>query len=85
MDEIEKSKFNLETKNRLKSTKAGILLGCIAVPAMEYSIGFAKNLFTLKVFKVSDFNNVANLNKNKEKKENKEQQKGLKHIQNLFC
>ncbi len=75
LDEIEKSKFNLETKNRLKSTKAGILLGCIAVPAMEYSIGFAKNLFTLKVFKVSDFNNVANLNKNKEKKENKEQQK----------
>lgn len=75
LDEIEKSKFKLETKNRLKTTKAGILLGCIAVPAMEYSIGFAKNLFTLKVFKVSDFNNVANLNKNKNKKEDKEQQK----------
>lgn len=33
---------------------------------------FCKNLFTLKVFKISDFNNVANLNK--EKKENLEQQ-----------
>ena len=76
----------LKQKKQIKiNKKPEFFLVCIAVPAMEYSIGFAKNLFTLKVFKVSDFNNVANLNKNKEKKENKEQQKGLKHIQNLFC
>ncbi len=59
-------------KNRLTATKAGVVLACITVPALEYALGFAKNLFTLKVFKVSDFNNVANLSK--EKTENLEQQ-----------
>ncbi len=73
VEEIKNSKLNRELKNRLITTKAGILLGCITVPALEYALGFAKNLFTLKVFKVSDFNNVANLNK--DKKENHEQQK----------
>lgn len=72
LDEIKKSNFDNETKNRLITTKAGVILSCIAVPALEYALGFAKNLFTLKVFKISDFNNVANLNK--EKKENLEQQ-----------
>lgn len=43
------------------------MLACVTVPALEYALGFAKNLFTLKVFKVSDFNNVANLNKEKMK------------------
>lgn len=60
-------------KKHLKTTKAGIVLACITVPALEYALGFAKNLFTLKVFKVSDFNNVANLNK--EKSEDSAQQK----------
>lgn len=73
LDEIKKSKLDKELKNRLTTTKGGIILGCITIPAMEYGLGFAKNLFTLKVFKVSDFNNVANLNK--EKTENTEQQK----------
>lgn len=73
LEEIKKSKLDKEVKNRLTTTKGGIILGCITIPAMEYALGFAKNLFTLKVFKVSDFNNVANLNK--EKTENTEQQK----------
>ena len=73
LEEIKKSKLNKEVKDRLTTTKGGILLGCVTIPAMEYALGFAKNLFTLKVFKVSDFNNVANLNK--EKTENTEQQK----------
>jgi len=73
LEEIKKSKLNQELKNRLTTTKGGIILGCVTIPAMEYALGFAKNLFTLKVFKVSDFNNVANLNK--EKTENTEQQK----------
>lgn len=72
LDEIKKSNFDNELKNRLITTKAGVILSCVAVPALEYALGFAKNLFTLKVFKISDFNNVANLNK--EKKENLEQQ-----------
>lgn len=81
--EIRTSKLNKIEKNKLIVTKAGILLGCIVVPAMEYALGFAKNLFTLKVFKVSNFNNVANLNK--EKKEDKEHQKKVeKHSKQVL-
>lgn len=65
VEEIKKSNLDKELKGRIISTKAGILLGCVTVPALEYALGFAKNLFTLKVFKISDFNNVANLNKEK--------------------
>ena len=72
VDEIKKSNLDKDLKKRLITTKAGIVLACVTVPALEYALGFAKNLFTLKVFKVSDFNNVANLNK--EKNENTEQQ-----------
>lgn len=83
LDEIKKSKLDKELKNRLTTTKGGIILGCITIPAMEYALGFAKNLFTLKVFKVSDFNNVANLNK--EKTENTEQQKRVEtHAKNVL-
>ena len=31
--------------------KAAIVLSCAAIPAAEYALSFAKNLFTLKVFK----------------------------------
>lgn len=72
LDDIEKANVDENLKKRLISTKAGIVLGCVTVPAMEYALGFAKNLFTLKVFKISDFNNVANLDK--EKKEDSSQQ-----------
>jgi len=65
VNEIKNSKLDKNLKNRLVTTKAGIVLACVTVPAMEYALGFAKNLFTLKVFKVSDFNKVANLEKDK--------------------
>src|SRR5574344_257026 len=48
---------------RLIPTKAAIVLSCACIPAAEYALSFAKNLFTLKVFKKSNFNNIANLNK----------------------
>ena len=73
IEELKKSNLDKNLKNRILTTKGGILLACVTVPALEYALGFAKNLFTLKCFKVSDFNNVANLNKNKT--ENLEQQK----------
>lgn len=57
---------------RALTTKAGIVLACAAIPAGEYALSFAKNLFTLKVFKKSDFNNIANLNANQQ--EDKKQQ-----------
>ncbi|MDD3237031.1 MAG: hypothetical protein PHV37_02915 [Candidatus Gastranaerophilales bacterium] len=53
---------------KLLPVKAGILLGCTCIPAAEYALSFAKNLFTLKVFKTADFKDIANLDKNKNKK-----------------
>lgn len=70
-DEILKDSKPLS--KRALTTKAGIVLACVAIPAGEYALSFAKNLFTLKVFKKSNFNNVANLNK--EQKEDLEHQK----------
>ena len=80
IDQIEHSNLNKLTKSRLISTKAGMVIACLAVPALEYALSFAKNLLTLKVFKISDFNNVANLNKNGVNTEEKShQQKVEKH------
>ena len=63
-----------EVKKRAISTKAGIVLACAAIPIAEYTLSFAKNLFTLKTFKKSNFNNIANLDKNQNEKEDKAQQ-----------
>ena len=50
---------------KLLPAKAAIVLSCAAIPAAEYALSFAKNLFTLKVFKQADFTSVANLDKKK--------------------
>ncbi|MBQ3640754.1 hypothetical protein II906_02320 [bacterium] len=66
-----------EVKKRAIATKAGIVLACAAIPVAEYTLSFAKNLFTLKTFHKSNFNNIANLDKRKtiqEEKEDKAQQ-----------
>ncbi len=63
-----------EVKKRAISTKAGIILACAAIPVAEYTLSFAKNLFTLKTFKKSNFNNIANLDKGGKEKEDKTQQ-----------
>ncbi|MBQ8887450.1 MAG: hypothetical protein IJY61_07105 [Candidatus Gastranaerophilales bacterium] len=63
-----------EVKKRAISTKAGIVLACAAIPIAEYTLSFAKNLFTLKTFNKSNFNNIANLDKNNNEKEDKAQQ-----------
>lgn len=55
-----------------QTKKAAIILGCTVIPAAEYGLSFAKNLFTLKVFKKSNFDNIANLNKDQQ--EDKSQQ-----------
>lgn len=61
-----------KVSKRALTTKAGIVLACAMIPAGEFALSFAKNLFTLKVFKKSDFNNIANLNA--EQKEDKKHQ-----------
>lgn len=63
--------------------KAAIVLSCICIPAAEYALSFAKNLFTLKVFKKADFNNIANLEKGQteDKKHQEDVEKSAKqHI-----
>ncbi len=72
---IENKALSDNIKRRAISTKAGIVLACTIVPVAEYTLSFAKNLFTLKLFNKSNFNNIANLNKNSEEKEDNIQQK----------
>ena len=55
---------------KLIPVKAGIVLSCAAIPAAEYGLSFAKNLFTQKLFHKADFSNVVNLDKTQ--KENPE-------------
>lgn len=74
---IDAIKNNTALKDGLKkqtiATKAGIALACACIPIAEYNLSFAKNLFTLKTFKKSNFDNIANLDKKGH--ENEEQQK----------
>jgi hypothetical protein len=80
VEEITKNTLlNDEVKKRAISTKAGIVLACTAIPVAEYTLSFAKNLFTLKTFKKSNFNNIANLDKNNNEKEDIEQQKRVEN------
>ena len=58
-------KNNSKNAQKLIPAKAAIVLSCAAIPAAEYALSFAKNLFTLKVFKQADFTSVANLDKTK--------------------
>lgn len=49
----------------LMPVKAAIALGAFAIPLVEFTLNYIKNLMTLKVFKQGNFENIANLNKNK--------------------
>lgn len=70
-DELLKNRSDVS--KRALAVRAGIVIACAIIPAGEFALSFAKNLFTLKVFKKSDFNNIANLNK--EQKEDEAHQK----------
>jgi len=59
-----KNSKNLENK-KIIPVKAAIALGAFIIPLIEFSLNYVKNLMTLKVFKQSDFENIANLNRNK--------------------
>lgn len=80
LNEISKNKtVSNEVKKRAVSTKAGIVLACAAIPIAEYTLSFAKNLFTLKAFNKSNFNNIANLNKKGSEKEDIKQQEKVEN------
>ena len=84
IEEIKNSNMDKVLKNRMITSKGGVVLACAAVPALEYALGFAKNLFTLKVFKVSNFDNVANLNKDKTE-DTAQQQRVEKHSKQVLA
>lgn len=67
---------NAAENKKLMPVKAAIAVSALTIPLAEYSLSFAKNLFTLKIFKQADFNNIANLNTNK--KETSEHQEKVK-------
>lgn len=65
--ELLKSKaLNGTDKRKVLAVKAAIVLGCAMIPLAEYTLSFAKNLFTLKVFDKADFSSVIGFNKDKE-------------------
>ena len=73
--ELLKNKDSEETK-KLMPVKAAIALSCMLIPLTEYTLNYVKNLFTLKIFKKADFDNIANLNK--EQKETLEKQEEVR-------
>ena len=62
--------------------KAAIALAAMAIPLTEFSLNYIKNLMTLKLFKKSDFKNIASLENNQEDKAHQEKVKksAKKHI-----
>ena len=71
---VKNTEISPDIAKRAISSKAGIVLACAAVPIAEYTLSFAKNLFTLKTFNKSNFNSIANLDKNNNEAEDKTQQ-----------
>lgn len=72
----ELSAMSPNIKNKIVPIKAAIAMTAMFIPLMEFSLSYFKNLFTLSVFKKSDFQNIASLEKNEE---NSEQQA---HVRN---
>ena len=61
-----------ENNKKTLPVKAAIALTAMAIPLTEYSLNYIKNLMTLKVFKKSDFRNIASLENTKEDKQHQE-------------
>lgn len=55
---------------RLMPVKAALALSAFAIPLVEFTLNYFKNLMTLKVFKQSNFENIANLDKTKSEDKN---------------
>jgi hypothetical protein len=69
---VELLKENNIHNKKLLPVKAAIALSATLIPLTEFTLNYFKNLLTLKTFKQGNFDNIANLNKNK--KENKSEQ-----------
>ena len=72
---------NSAVNKKLLPVKAALALSAFAIPLVEFTLNYFKNLMTLKVFKQSDFENIANLNKDKPKntQQSEKVEKSAKH------
>jgi len=64
-----------ELGKKVLPVKAAIALTALLIPLTEFCLNYFKNMFTLKLFKKGDFNNIANLENNEEEKANQEKVK----------
>lgn len=77
------NKISADDKKKLMPVKAAIAISALAIPLAEYSLNYIKNIMTLKFFKQADFNNIANLNKDKREdiaKQKQVRESSKKHI-----
>lgn len=68
-------KMNNAVSKKVLPIKAAIALTSLFIPLTEFTLNYFKNLFTLKVFKKGDFNNIANLNRDVEDLKHKQKVK----------
>ena len=82
-EQLLKGDVKSEDMKQLMPVKAAIAVSTLAIPIFIYALSYLKNLLTMKVFKQANFNNIANLDKNK-KESSKHQAKvrdsAQKHI-----
>ncbi len=64
-----------KNNKRVIPVKAAIALAAMAIPLTEFSLNYIKNLMTLKLFKKSDFKNIASLEETQEDKKHQEKVK----------
>ncbi len=71
-----------KNNKELLPVKAAIALAAMAIPLTEFSLNYIKNLMTLKVFKKSDFKNIASLEHKEEDKahQQKVEKSAKKHV-----
>jgi len=69
--------LNSQSMKKLNSVKAAIALAGLCIPLTQFCLNYVTNLFTLKVFKKANFENIMNLNK--KYKETKEEQDKVKN------
>ena len=62
---VELLKNKTADNKKVLPIKAAIALSSLAIPSVEYSLNYIKNLLTLKMFNQGDFNDIAKLDKNK--------------------
>lgn len=79
---VELLEKNGKNNKKILPVKAAIALAAMAIPLTEFSLNYIKNLMTLKIFKKSDFKNIASLENNQEdvKHQEKVKRSAKRHV-----